>query len=233
MPVGFFSVVAAMVSVLAPAPVPPVPVAPVPVDRVVRQPPAPTARVAAYRSAISSVTAADLGASWRPGCPVGPADLRRVTVDYWGFDGALHTGDLIVHRSVAADVATTFGKLHANRFPIRRIHPVSVYGADDGTSMRANNTSAFNCRPVAGTAKWSEHAFGTAIDLNPLMNPWVTSRGTVDPPEGRRFAARSPILPGMIRPGGAVTKAFADVGWTWGGAWASSKDYQHFSRSGR
>lgn len=223
-PAGFFAAMVAVVALVVPSP---------PVDRVTTPPPPPGAAVAPYRSSIGTVTAAGLGPSWRPGCPVGPADLRRVTVDYWGFDGRVHTGDLIVHRTVAADMAVTFGKLYANRFPIRRIHPVSVFGADDGTSMRANNTSAFNCRPVAGTAKWSEHASGTAVDLNPIMNPWVTSRGTVDPSEGRRFADRTRIQPGMIRSGGAVTKAFADVGWTWGGSWATSKDYQHFSRSGR
>jgi hypothetical protein len=198
-----------------------------------RPPAAGTAGVPAYRSSIATVTAADLGTSWRAGCPVGPADLRRVTVAYWGYDGEAHRGDLIVHRTVAADVAGAFGDLYDARFQIRRIHPVDAYGSDDDASMAANNTSAFNCRRVAGSSSWSEHAYGTAIDLNPVQNPYVTASGSIEPPEGKPWADRSVRVPGMIHAGEAVDDAFAAIGWGWGGRWSSAKDYQHLSRSGR
>ena len=98
--------------------------------------------------------------------------------------------------------------------------------------MAANNTSAFNCRPVAGTSRWSEHAYGRAIDVNPVQNPYVAGRH-VSPPAGRRYADRAGRAPGMIRAGDAVVRAFAAAGWGWGGAWRTARDYQHFSASGR
>jgi hypothetical protein len=196
-------------------------------------PPERGAAVPAYRSTISAVTAADLGSSWRSGCPVGPADLRRVRVDYWGYDGERHRGDLIVHGDVAADVAGAFGELYDARFVIRRIHPVQRYGSDDDASMAANNTSAFNCRRVTGGSGWSEHAYGTAIDINPIQNPYVTTGGTVLPEQGRPWADRTLRVPGMIHRNGVVRSAFAAIGWEWGGDWSSVKDYQHLSLTGR
>lgn len=186
-----------------------------------------------YRAVISTVSTSDLGTSWHQGCPVGAADLRRVRVDYWGYDGALHQGDLIVSRSVAGDVGGAFGRLYGARFQIRRIHPVTSYGADDDESMAANNTSAFNCRAVTGGTGWSEHAYGTAIDINPIQNPYVQG-STVLPPSGRPWADRSVQAPGMIHAGDATHQAFVAIGWGWGGAWTgTTRDYQHLSRSGR
>lgn len=196
-------------------------------------PPAVGAPAPAYTTSTRAVTAAMLGTSWRAGCPVGPADLREVTVAYWGYDGARHTGRLVVHRTVAADVATVFRRLYDRRFVIRRIHPVTVFGSDDDRSMAENNTSAFNCRRVTGGTGWSEHAYGTAIDINPIQNPYVTRAGTVLPPSGKPWADRSLRVPGMIHPNGIVVAAFADVGWQWGGHWTSVKDYQHLSLTGR
>ncbi|QXC62170.1 M15 family metallopeptidase [Aquihabitans sp. G128] len=195
-------------------------------------PPPKGATVPAYTSSIATVTAEDLGSSWRAGCPVGPSGLRRVWVAYWGYDGERHTGDLVVARAEAADVAKVFGRLYAERFPIRRIHPVTAYGSSDDDSMAANNTSAFNCRKVTGGSGWSEHAYGTAIDLNPVQNPYVTPGGTVLPPSGRPWKDRSVRAPGMVHAGDATTKAFAAIGWGWGGSWSSTKDHQHFSASG-
>jgi len=189
--------------------------------------------VALYRSAISAVTAADLGASWRPGCPVAPDALRRVEVDHWGFDGVVHRGELVVHRSVADEVAWAFGELYAARFPIERIEPIDRFEGDDGASMAANNTSAFNGRRVAGSSTWSEHAFGTAIDLNPVQNPCVLADGTVLPERGRPWVDRGQQAPGMIHPGGAVHRTFVGLGWGWGGDWADPKDHHHLSQTGR
>ena len=98
--------------------------------------------------------------------------------------------------------------------------------------MSANNTSAFNCRAVTGGSSWSEHSFGTAIDVNPLVNPYV-SGGTVLPPEAAPYADRTADAPGMIHVGDVVVETFAGFGWVWGGTWSSPKDYQHFSTSGR
>ncbi len=180
-----------------------------------------------YRSSISTVTAEQLGSSYTPGqgCAE-PADLRAVDVTHWGYDGAVHQGRLIVHQDQAANVAAIFGDLYTVGFPIERIVPVDAYGADDQASMRANNTSAYNCRTVAGTSTLSNHAFGKAVDINPLHNPYVKG-STVDPPEGRPWADRSRQDPGMIHADDAVVRAFAARGWSWGGYW-SNPDYQHF-----
>ncbi|MDH3707037.1 MAG: M15 family metallopeptidase, partial [Acidimicrobiia bacterium] len=95
-----------------------------------------------------------------------------------------------------------------------------------------NNTSAYNCRTVAGTSTWSQHAYGRAVDINPLVNPWVQGN-VVDPPEGAPYVIRDPAVAGLIVPGDVVTGAFAAIGWGWGGTWTSTKDYQHFSATGR
>jgi hypothetical protein len=122
------------------------------------------------------------GVSWHEGCPVGLGKLRRVNVSYIDFDGDRRRGRLVIHRSEAREILAVFERLYAKRFPIRRIEPIERYGGDDHRSMDADNTSAFNCRVVAGTDRWSRHAYGTAIDLNPRENPYVTSSGHVSPP---------------------------------------------------
>ena len=171
-------------------------------------------------------------ASWRAGCPVALDDLRLLRVTHHDFAGAADTGEIVVHEAVAADVVAVFEALFDAGYPIERMELVDVYGGDDDASMAANNTSGFNCRFVAGTSRWSEHAYGTAIDLNPLINPYV--RGSrVTPPGGAAYADRTGSDPALIAADGEVVDAFASIGWTWGGTWRSAKDYQHFSRSGR
>lgn len=196
--------------------------------------PSPPPRVSPplYLSVTAEVTAAELGASWRPGCPVGPADLRKVWVTHYDMAGEVVWGSLVVHRNRAPDIVAVFEQLYDARFPIARMEPVDVFGASDDASMAANNTSAFNCRTVAGTNRWSEHAYGRAIDINPIENPYV-SNGVADPPAGQAHVGRSAATPGLITDGDAVVRAFASVGWGWGGNWTSIKDYQHFSTTGR
>jgi hypothetical protein len=172
------------------------------------------------------------GVSWRPGCPVGLADLRLLRVRHWGFDGDVHRGRLVLHRDVAKGMLGVMRRLFRLRFPIRQMRLVDAYGADDHRSMDADNTSAFNCRFVAGTSSWSEHAYGRAIDLNPIENPYVTDSGYVSPPAGARYANRGRHARGMVHRRGPVVQAFAAAGWQWGGNWAWPKDYQHFSTSG-
>jgi hypothetical protein len=173
------------------------------------------------------------GVTWKPGCPVPLRDLRVVDASHWGFDGRLRTGRLIVHRDVAADVVAVLRRLHASRFPIRRMIPIDRYGGDDYRSIEADNTSAFNCRPVTGGSGWSQHAYGRAIDINPIENPYVDSAGRTSHRASRAYLRRSPVRPGMAVEGSVVVKAFDAVGWGWGGRWSSIKDYQHFSATGR
>jgi hypothetical protein len=186
-----------------------------------------------FHASVAPVTAAQLGRSWHAGCPVGPAGLRRVLVSFVGFDGRAHTGELVVNAAVAGDVETVFRRLYAVRFPIRRVRPVSAYGGSDDRSMAADNTSAFNCRYAVapGPKRWSVHAYGEAIDVNTVENPYVEG-GRVLPPAGRAYLDRSRYRRGMAVTRGVLVRAFASVGWQWGGRWAASPDWQHFSRTG-
>jgi len=186
-----------------------------------------------FHASIAPVTVAELGASWRPGCPVGPTQLRTVRVSFVGFDGRAHVGAIVVNRSVTNDVTTVFGRLYAARFTIHRMQPVARFGGSDDRSMAADNTSAFNCRYAVapGPRRWSVHAFGEAVDVNTVENPYLEG-GRVLPPAGRSFTDRSNHRRGMAVAGGALVRAFASVGWLWGGRWTASPDWQHFSKTG-
>jgi hypothetical protein len=189
-----------------------------------------------YRATITRLDPATralmTGSSWHEGCPVPLGRLRLIRLTYWGFDDEPHRGRLVVHRGWAHEVVEVFERLYSGRFPVRRIRLVDRYGADDRESMRHDNTSAFNCRFVAGTTTWSQHAYGRAIDLNPVENPYVAG-SHVSPRRGRRFLDRSDVRPGMVVDGDLVWRAFRDIGWEWGGTWTSAQDYQHFSANGR
>lgn len=168
------------------------------------------------------------GVSWKPGCPVGLDALRLVRMRHWGFDHHAHMGRLIVNADIAHGTVRAFRKLYAARFPIRRMVPVDAYGGSDDASMAADNTSAFNCRPVTGTTdRWSNHSYGRAIDIDTIENPYVKG-ATVLPPAGRDYLDRSDVRRGMIVAGDAVTKAFKAEGFGWGGDYTGLKDYQHF-----
>lgn len=180
---------------------------------------------------VHSVTAEDLGASWRPECPVGPDELRRVELDYLGMDAEVHRGELIVHVDVVDEVIAAFDDLLRQRFPIERMRNVTAYpNADDELSMRDNNTSAFNCRGIPGSTSWSWHAYGRAIDVNPLLNPFVPRGGDVQPANAGVYVDRDRIDPGLLHEGDAAVRVFTDRGWSWGGHWTNPLDYQHFER---
>lgn len=175
-----------------------------------------------------------LGVSHRPAeCPLGWDDLRLLRLSYVGYDrvGRVgRVGRMVVAREVAQDVVGIFRDLHEARFPIRRMKLVDAYGGDDDRSMAADNTSAYNCRAVTGGSTFSDHAYGKAIDINPVRNPYVLPSGVL-PPAGRAYADvdRSPgadAEPGVIVAGDVVVRAFTSRGWEWG---ASFADYQHFS----
>jgi hypothetical protein len=185
----------------------------------------------AAASNIRLVTAAELGASWRPDCPVDPAQLRRVEVDHIGFDGRAHHGELIVHQDLAPEVITVFAQLYRLGFPIEKMRTADHYpAADDELSMQDDNTSAFNCRGIPGSDNWSQHAYGRAIDLNPRLNPCVYATGTFQPQNAARYLDRSRRDPGLLHDGDAAVRVFTDRGWQWGGHWTAPIDYQHFER---
>ena len=180
----------------------------------------------------SDVTELMTGLSWREGCPVGLEAFSLLEMPHWGFDGEIHRGRMVVATSVAEDVLDAFNRIYDARFPIERMRLVDEYDADDDRSMADNNTSAFNCRAITGGTSWSEHSYGTAIDINPVQNPYVVG-STVLPPAGAPYVDRTDVRAGMIVEPGPVTAAFDAIGWGWGGRWSSLKDYQHFSESGR
>ena len=173
-----------------------------------------------------------IGSSWHEGCPIPIRALRLVRITYVGFGGQARLGRLVVHRRWADEILGVFRRLYRAGFPIRRVLLVDRYDGDDRDSMRHDNTSAFNCRYVAGTTRWSEHAYGRAIDINPVENPYVDG-SHVSPRRGRRYLDRSNVRPGMVVRGEIVVRAFRRIGWRWGGTWSSVKDYQHFSANGR
>jgi D-alanyl-D-alanine carboxypeptidase len=186
-----------------------------------------------FASSVRAATVAELGASYHPGCPVGPSELRAIRLAYWGFDGQRHLGTIVVNSTVVPAVRRIFRRLYAHRFPIRSMEPVAAFGGNDNRSMAADNTSAFNCRYAVATGpkRWSVHAYGEAIDVDPLENPYLLG-ATVYPPAGRPFLDRSDARAGMAEPDGALVAAFAASGWQWGGRWTGSPDYQHFSSNG-
>lgn len=161
-----------------------------------------------------------------------PADLRILSLSHWNYAGSVSTGKLVVAAGLANQVVDIFRDLYEAGFPIERMELVDKYDGDDDKSMAANNTSAFNCRLVTGGSTYSEHSYGRAIDINPLVNPYVKG-STVLPPAGSAYVDRSLDAPGMIHAEDEVVQAFAARGWIWGGSWSSLKDYQHFSTTGK
>jgi len=210
---------------------------PTPVRRHHRPKPTPaatTVAIPAFDYRTSGVTTAQLGKSWHSGCPVPPSRLTNVTMTFWGFDHRAHTGTLVVNSAVASAVVSAFRGMYDARFPIRQMRPIAAYGGDDDKSMADDNTSAFNCRLAVsdGPPSWSMHAYGEAIDINTLENPYRLN-GTVRPPAGATYMDRSNVRPGMIVAGSSPVRIFSALRWGWGGNWSSTPDYQHFSVNGR
>lgn len=180
------------------------------------------------------------GPFWHRGCPVALSQLRVLTVSYWSFDNRVHTGQLVVNQRVAKPLARVFNKLYARRFPIRHMQLADAYGPKRVRPADKDVSDAFECRQAVaspcsgtthtGTGSWSEHAYGEAVDLNPVENPYVGC-GQTREKASRPYLDRSRLRPGMVTP--RVVAAFRSIGWGWGGDWSgSTKDYMHFSASG-
>lgn len=180
------------------------------------------------------------GTTWKPGCPVPLSDLRLLRFNHRGFDGRVKRGPMVVHRDVAEDILWVFRRLFEARFPIKRVGLAREFVPEEfepRISSRRSVTAGFNCRPVVTPrgpgGSFSQHAYGLAIDVNPVQNPFVTADGFVRNRMARPYVDRSRDLPGMIHEGDVVVRAFDAIGWTWGGRWSGGKDYMHFSFSGR
>jgi hypothetical protein len=168
--------------------------------------------------------------SWRQECPTPIADLVYLELSHYGYDGAVHEGELVVHKDLAREILAIFKILFDRHFPVERMKVIDDYQGDDNASMADNNTSAFNCRWVGGKpGVFSRHSQGRAIDINPRTNPMVVD-GAVLPPAGSAFVDRKKQTPGILRTGDPSVREFTRRGWIWGGDWASMKDYQHFEK---
>jgi hypothetical protein len=172
-------------------------------------------------------------------CPVPLSGLRLVTLSYWGWDAKPHTGQLVMNASSVAPLTTVFRKLYAMRFPIHHMQLSDAYGPVSVWPKDLDVTYVFSCRQAAAspcngnkatTGHWSMHAYGEAIDINPVENPYVGCGQTRDK-TAVSFMKRTPLRRGMVT--SAVYAAFRSVGWGWGGAWyGDTKDYMHFSANG-
>jgi len=192
---------------------------------------------ARVRTVPDAVWSRMVGYSWTPGCPVGRADLRYVTVNFWGFDGKRSRGAIVVHAAIATRTAQAFTRLYDERFRIRQMrvmdrawgHNPKGPGADDYAAMDADNTSAFNCRYVGGQEErkqYSNHAYGRAIDVNDWENPYRDEQGRIWPDQWF-VSHRSPAAGVFPSSGSTAVRAFTGLGFRWGGLWAAP-DYQHF-----
>jgi len=178
------------------------------------------------------------GGSWSQtrGCPVPLRNLRYIRVDYLGFDGKRHNGELIMHKAVARDIVDVFKELYAIHYPIKQMRLVSDYRASDWQSIDHDNTSAFNCRSATGSKKWSKHAYGRAIDINPIENPYISKSGRIAHKKSLKYRHRgnrgglTPDDRAVLLPYSKATQIFKRHGFSWGGDWSSIKDYQHFSK---
>ena len=169
------------------------------------------------------------GLSYGRDCTTKREDLRYLRVLHRGFDGETHIGEIVCNKAIAKDLLYIFRQLYQEEYPIEKVLLVDEYGGDDEMSMEDNNSSCFNFRPVAGTGHLSQHAYGRAIDINPLYNPYITSDGFV-PVNAGDYVDRSAQNPYKIDKNDLCYQLFDERGFTWGGSWNSVKDYQHFQK---
>ena len=157
-------------------------------------------------------------------------DLRYLRLSYYDFNGVPQTGEMVCNASIAQDLLEIFEALFEAGYPIRSIRLVDDFGGSDDASMLADNTSCFNFRTVPGQTNLSRHALGLAVDVNPFENPYIDSRGVVRPAEAACYVDRSQDFPHKIDRNDLCCRLFLAHGFTWGGAWVRSRDYQHFQK---
>jgi hypothetical protein len=183
--------------------------------------------------------ARDVPYSYRSGCPVTPSGLRRITINRFTYRHLVARGSLVVRAGAVPDLLAVFRASFGSRFPVRSMRPSDAFYAggrrtptqSDLAAMRADNTSAFNCRPVTGNPyRVSQHSYGNAIDINTVRNPYVVG-SRVYPEFARTYLNRSNVRTGMITRRGVIATKMRQLGWPWGARWAHP-DYQHFSSTG-
>lgn len=173
------------------------------------------------------------GKSYKEDCTVPREDLRYVHVRHMGFDGEAKDGELVVNKAIADDVLAIFEELYKADYPIEKVRLVDEYDADDEASMSDNNSSAFNFRFISHTTRISRHGLGMAVDINTRYNPYVKTvdgKLSIEPANGADYVDRSKDFPHKIDHEDLCYKLFKEHGFTWGGDWTHSKDYQHFER---
>jgi len=175
------------------------------------------------------------GGTWHEGCPVDLVDLRYLRLTYLDFDGFDQVGELIVHREVVPAVVGVMQELYEMGYPIKQMRLISDFNGNDWASIEADNTSAFNCRKATGSKKWSRHAFGKAIDINPIENPYISRRGKISHQASLLYRVRqhreeSAADRAVLLGSDEATQIFKRYGFRWGGDWRYTKDYQHFDQ---
>ena len=173
--------------------------------------------------------------SWNESCPVSLANLRYLRIKYLNFDGKTVVGEMIVHKDVSGEVIKIFSELYSINYPIHRMKLITHYKGNDWQSIEADNTSAFNCRKATGSKKWSKHAYGKAIDINPIENPYISRTGYISHKASKAYRKRvhkddTPADRAVLHKHDKATQIFKKYGWKWGGDWHGVKDYQHFSK---
>ncbi len=168
--------------------------------------------------------------TWHKGCPVSIEDLSYLELKYWGYDNQPHLGYLIVHKTLAKETEEIFNTLYQHHFPIQKIDLIEHYKGDDLTVMKKNVTTAFNCRAITGKpGTFSQHSYGRAIDINPLINPYIKGNKVL-PIEGIKYLDRKKDFKGKITKDSLLYQQFTNYGWDWGGNWTDLQDYQHFEK---
>jgi hypothetical protein len=194
-------------------------------------PPPPDDRFAATVQPVSADVRDRMGQTWSPACPVALGDLRHLTLSFRGFDGQAHTGELVVAATVADDVVEVFRALYDEGFPIEQMRLPTTADLTAAPTGDGNNTAAYVCRAARGQSRWSAHAYGVAVDINPFQNPY--ERGDLVLPElASAYLDRTWARPGMHAADGPAVRAFTAAGWTWGGSWRTTQDPMHFSLTG-
>ena len=171
------------------------------------------------------------GRSFPDNAKISMDQLRYLTLPHYDFDGNIQKGEMVCNKAIAHDLLCIFRALFSKAYPIYSMHLVDDFDADDEASMQANNTSCFNYRYITGTKILSRHAYGMAVDINPLQNPCVRGK-LIQPSTAEEFVDRSKDFPHKIDKNDLAYQAFSEQGFFWGGSWISVKDYQHFEYQG-